>query len=134
MRQSRLLGACGLAFFAVAAVSGRALAQGDGNHAPVCEAKTMVVTEPSHDAASIEFNPIALAPACIDADGDRLTVTAVSQPAALMVDHQGVSRNKISFVNNLQVGASVDIWYWVSDGNGGTTSSSITVIRQNAEG
>lgn len=105
------------------------LAQAE-NHAPVCGAKTLTITDPPAEAAIMEVNPILIGPACSDEDGDNLTLTAVSSPATLLLNKQGHSRNLMRVVNNLAVNASVSITFTVSDGNGGSTQSSVTVVRK----
>ena len=117
---------------AVAALAGQAMAQSSGNHAPVCEAKTMTITEPGTAAAVIAFNPIMVGPACSDADGDILTLTSVSAPATLVVDKQGKSRNQLRVNNTMAMNSSVTITFNVSDGKGGTTQSTVTLIRTDA--
>ena len=114
---------------AYAGLAGQAMAQ-SGNHAPVCEAKTMAVTESAAEGAILSFNPIVVGPACSDADGDVLTLTSVSSPATLVVDKQGNSKNQLRINNTLQLNASVTILFTVSDGNGGSTVSSVTLVRK----
>jgi len=96
---------------------------------PVCAAKTFKVTA-SHDVAAwISLNPATVGPACVDAEGGHLTVTAVSPPAVLIKTTQGQPTDRIRFENTLEPGQSITVQYDVTDESGLSTTSTLTIVR-----
>jgi hypothetical protein len=96
------------------------------NSAPVCKAKTEVIKPlPGDlDLGAFSIDPIKLSPACTDADDDKLSLTSVSSPATIDPNY-GIHISQAP-----APGQTLVLDFTVSDGNGGTASSTLTIIRQ----
>ncbi len=113
----------GITFLACAA-AGQAFADG-----PQCTAKTLVVADDS-TVVNFVINPIAAAPACVDTTGTNLQLTTVSAPAQLTPDKPGFPKNTFTIANDLAAGDNEVVNFTVTDENGATASSSLTLVRQ----
>ena len=67
---------------------------------------------------------------CTDPNGDTLTLSAVTQPGNGATAF--VSGTADVYIQNLPVGIST-ITFTVSDGNGGTDSAALVVLRQSGD-
>jgi len=96
------------------------------NHAPQCEAKVIdLSTLPDYvGLEDFTIDAVNAAPACKDEDGDALVLTEVSSNALI-----SGSATTIRLTQTVNSGESVTVNFTVSDGNGGTANSSITVTR-----
>lgn len=93
------------------------------NQAPVCTARTITLpAPPNFSIPSLFLNPITLNPPCTDADGNTMTLVSVTAPAIM-------GANNTAAVYNITPGYNVTYAYTISDGNGGITTSTITIIR-----
>jgi YD repeat-containing protein len=94
------------------------------NQAPVCSARTISFagTPPNMSIPSFVFNPITINPPCTDADGNTMSLVSITAPATM-------GANNTATVYNITPGYNVTLSYTISDGNGGTTTSTITIIR-----
>jgi hypothetical protein len=113
------------AFLLTAVTATVAFAQSD-NHAPQCEAKTIDLSSLPEYAQVDDFSidAVLAAPACTDEDGDSLVLTDISDNATINGPASTIRLNQ-----RVSAGESVTVNFTVSDGNGGTASSSITVKR-----
>lgn len=95
------------------------------NHAPVCPAKVLDMRDlpAGADLTSLNIDLINVAPICTDADGDELTVTSVSSLG--VTNAKGAPAMK----GSLKTGQSHIITFTVSDGKGGTVTSTLTIKR-----
>ncbi len=111
----------------VALAASQACAQ--TNDGPVCTAKIVTVTESRDGAVNIVINPIQTMPACVDATGHQMTLTTVTPPAYLNPASPGFPPNTMTIANDLQPGQSRTIDFTVTDENGLSTTSSLTLTR-----
>jgi len=94
------------------------------NQAPVCSAKTISFAgaPPNMSIPSLTINPITLNPPCTDADGNIMSLVSVTAPATM-------GANNSATVYNITPGYNATYSFTISDGNGGTTTSTITITR-----
>ena len=111
----------------IGALGGQAHAQSESG--PVCTPKTFVVSVDPASATNIVINPIEVPPACMDATGHQLTLTAVTEPAVLTPAEAGFAPNSLTVANTLQPGQSQTIDFTVTDENGLSATSSLTLTR-----
>jgi hypothetical protein len=96
------------------------------NHAPACDTKVIDLSAlpPYTNIENLTIDAVKAAPACTDEDGDALALTDVSANAVV-----SGSANTIRLNQTIQAGESVTVDFTVADGNGATSTSSITVKR-----
>jgi Tol biopolymer transport system component len=89
------------------------------NSPPVANDDTLTVTEGLTKVKNVVFNDT-------DADGDQLTITAVTQP-----DHGTVTilsdMTTVSYASDTGYAGTDTFTYTISDGNGGTDTATVTV-------
>ncbi len=96
-----------------------------GNFPPECIGMAAVVANP----VTVSWTDVVTSN-CTDPEGHILTLSAVTQPGNGA--NAFVSGTTDVYVENLPVGTST-ITFTVSDGNGGTDSAALTVLRQSEE-
>ena len=95
------------------------------NQPPQCQPKVVIMKglPADTDLTSFQIDPITTAPACTDPDGDTLTLVSVSSQAY-------IEDGEAATDTTIKAGQGIVITFTVSDGNGGETTSTLTIKRE----